>query len=199
MPARDELPIRSFVSRDEWRDWLEAEHALSIGVRLKLAKKGSGIGSVSYAEALETALCFGWIDGQRGRFDEMHFLVRFTPRRPRSVWSRINRESAEALIARGEIRPAGLREVEAARADGRWAAAYDGQRVATVPDDLQRALDEMPRAREFFATLNSRNRYAILYRIQTARKPETRAKRIEQFVAMLAEQRTVYPRGQSER
>ena len=198
MPG-DELPIRSFASREEWQAWLEAEHALSIGVRLKLAKKGSGIGSVSYAEALEAALCFGWIDGQRGRFDEMYFLVRFTPRRPRSVWSRINRENAEALIARGEMRPAGLREVEAARADGRWAAAYDGQRVATVPDDLQRALDEKPRAREFFATLDSRNRYAILFRIQTAKKPETRAKRIEQFVAMLAEQRTVYPRGQSER
>jgi uncharacterized protein YdeI (YjbR/CyaY-like superfamily) len=148
---------------------------------------------VSYAEAVEVALCFGWIDGQANRLDDDHWLQRFTPRRPRSKWSKINRDRAERLIERGEMSPAGLREVERAKADGRWEAAYDAPSTATIPDDLQRALDANDRAREFFETLNRTNRYAILYRIQDAKKPETRARRIEKYVAMLAEHTKIYP------
>ena len=141
--------------------------------------------SVSYAEALEVALCFGWIDSQKRGFDEECFLQRFTPRRPRGRWSRINREKAEALIEPGRMRPAGLAEVEAAKADGRWDAAYEGQRTAEVPADLQRELDARPAAREFFATLDSANRYAIVYRLGEAKKPETRERRLRKFVEML--------------
>jgi uncharacterized protein YdeI (YjbR/CyaY-like superfamily) len=185
--------IVSFATRDEWRAWLELEHARSDGVWLKLAKAGSGSESVSYAEALEVALCYGWIDGQKRGLDDRHWLQRFTPRKPRSRWSRINRDKATALIERGEMRPAGLREVEAARADGRWDAAYEGQRRATVPDDLQRALDAEPAAASFFETLDGANRYAILYRVQDAKKPETRARRIEKYVAMLAAGEKLHP------
>lgn len=173
--------------------WLEEHGEREAEVWLRFAKKGSGATTVTYDEALEQALCHGWIDGQVRRLDETHYLQRWTPRRPRSPWSRRNREKAEALIAAGRMRPAGLRQVEAARADGRWDAAYDGPAAATVPDDLQAALDASPAAERFFATLTGRNRYAILYRIQTARRPETRARRIREFVAMLAEGRTLYP------
>src|SRR4051794_19298341 len=137
---------------------------------LKIAKKGAPEPSVTYAEALELALCFGWIDSQKRGLDETHFLQRFTPRRPRGRWSRINREKAEALIAAGKLREAGRAEVEAAKADGRWDAAYDGQRTAAVPEDLQRELDADPAAREFFAGLDGANRYAILYRLDEAKK-----------------------------
>jgi uncharacterized protein YdeI (YjbR/CyaY-like superfamily) len=181
-----ELPIVSFVSREAWTVWLRAEHATSPGVWLKLAKRDSGFASVSYSEALDVALCFGWIDGQKRAHDESHWLQRFTPRGPRSRWSRINRDRAIALMERGEMQPAGLAQVEAAQADGRWEAAYEGARAATVPADLQAALDADPRAREFFATLDGANRYAILYRVQEAKRPETRARRIAKFVAMLA-------------
>jgi uncharacterized protein YdeI (YjbR/CyaY-like superfamily) len=187
--SSDALP---FASRDAWESWLDARHGDSDGVWLKIAKKDSGIESVTHPEALEAALCFGWIDGQRRALDEQHFLQRFTPRRPRSRWSRINRDKATELIETGRMRPAGLREVEAARADGRWDAAYDGQRTATVPEDLQRALDADERAAAFFATLSSQNRYAILYRVQDAKRPETRARRIERFVAMLREGRAIH-------
>jgi uncharacterized protein YdeI (YjbR/CyaY-like superfamily) len=162
-------------------------------VWLKIAKKGAGIDSVSYAEALEVALCYGWIDGQKGRFDDEHWLQRFTARKAASRWSKINRDKATELIERGEMRPAGLREVERAKADGRWDAAYAGQGTATVPDDLRRALDANDRARAFFATLDAANRYAILYRVQDAKKPETRARRIAKYVAMLAEHDTIHP------
>lgn len=162
-------------------------------MRVKIAKKASGIPSVTYAEALEVALCYGWIDGQRNRFDDQWFLQRFTPRRPRSNWSKVNCAKVERLMEEGRMRPPGLAEVERARADGRWAAAYDAPSTATVPDDLQRALDRNPAAAAFFATLNSQNRYAILYRIQDAKKPETRARRIEKFVAMLDEGTRIHP------
>jgi uncharacterized protein YdeI (YjbR/CyaY-like superfamily) len=188
-----ELPIVSFTTREKWRAWLEGEHATSDGVWLKIARSGSGSETVSYADALEVALCFGWIDGQKGKLDDDHWLQRFTPRKASSRWSRINRDKATALIERGEMQPAGLREVEAARADGRWDAAYEGQRTAAVPDDLQRALDANPAAAGFFATLDGRNRYAILYRVQDARKPETRARRIGKYVAMLAAGEKIYP------
>jgi uncharacterized protein YdeI (YjbR/CyaY-like superfamily) len=192
MPA-DDLPVLAFGSPQAWHDWLAGQHESSPGLWLKIAKKGAGSSTVSYAEALDCALCFGWIDGQKGRLDDEYWLQRFTPRKPRSKWSRINREKAEQLIAVGRMRPAGLREVEAARADGRWAAAYEGQATVTVPPDLERELDRNPAAREFFATLTGVNRYAILYRIQDAKRPETRARRIATFVQMLAEHKTLHP------
>jgi uncharacterized protein YdeI (YjbR/CyaY-like superfamily) len=181
----DDLPVLLFVSPLDLEAWLEDNHSGSEGIWLKIAKKDSGVQSVSYAEALELALCFGWIDSQKRGFDERHFLQRFTPRRPRGKWSQINREKAEGLIAAGAMRPTGLAEVEAAKADGRWDAAYAGQRTATVPEDLQRELDRNEAAREFFAGLDSANRYAILYRLDEAKKPETRERRLRKFVAML--------------
>ena len=181
----DELPITFFASRAQLEAWFDEHHAESDGIWLKIAKKDSGVTSVNYAEALELALCFGWIDSQKRGLDERHFLQRFTPRRPRGRWSRINREKAEGLISSGAMRPAGRSEVEAAKADGRWDAAYSGQRTAEVPEDLRRELDRSEAAREFFARLDSANRYAILYRLQEAKKPETRVRRLRKFVAML--------------
>ena len=192
MPAKDDLPILAFPSQEAWTDWLAAEHDSSTGVWLKFAKKGRGIPSVAYAEAVESALCYGWIDSQLRSLDADYYLQRFTPRTARSKWSKINRRKAEELIAAGAMRPAGLREVERARSDGRWAAAYDSPSTATVPDDLRQALDAEPAAAAFFATLDGANRYAILYRIQDAKRPETRRRRIEQLVAMLREGRTIH-------
>jgi uncharacterized protein YdeI (YjbR/CyaY-like superfamily) len=193
MTKKPELPTIPFASRDAWGAWLEEHHATANGLWLKIAKKGSGIDTVSLAEALEIALCYGWIDGQRKGLDGDFYLQKFTPRRPRSRWSKINREKAIELIERGEMRPAGLREVERAKADGRWDAAYDSPSTATVPDDLRRELERDPRAMSFFSTLNSANRYAILYQIQEAKRPETRARRIEKYVAMLAEGKKLHP------
>jgi uncharacterized protein YdeI (YjbR/CyaY-like superfamily) len=181
----DELPIHLFPEPDDLESWLEENHGSSEGVWLKIAKKGAQERSVNYAEALELVLCFGWIDSQKRGLDETHFLQRFTPRRPRGRWSKINREKAEALIAAGRVRPAGMAEIEAAKADGRWEAAYEGQRSAKVPPDLQRELDGNPAAAEFFASLDSANRYAIVYRLEEAKKPETRERRLRKFLAML--------------
>jgi uncharacterized protein YdeI (YjbR/CyaY-like superfamily) len=191
--AKADLPIIPFASRDAWGIWLASHHATSTGLWLKFAKKGSGIDTVTYDQAVEIALCYGWIDGQVRRLDDDYYLQLFTPRRPRSKWSKINRQRAMVLIVRGEMKPAGLREVERAKADGRWGAAYDAPSTATVPDDLRRELEKNEVAREFFATLDSRNRYAILYQIQDAKKPETRARRIEKYVAMLNEHTKPYP------
>jgi uncharacterized protein YdeI (YjbR/CyaY-like superfamily) len=191
--ANDGLPRIAFASCAEWEEWLEDNHAGSGGVWIEIAKKGTGIESVRYPEVLESALCFGWIDGRREPLDERRFLQRFTPRRPRSKWSRINREKAERLIAEGRMRPAGHAEVERARADGRWEAAYEGQKRIAVPDDLRRELDARPEAKAFFAELSSQNRYAILYRLQDAKRPETRAQRLSKFVAMLEAGETIYP------
>jgi uncharacterized protein YdeI (YjbR/CyaY-like superfamily) len=182
----DELPIRLFADPGALEAWLEENHdSCPAGLWLKIAKKGSGERSVTYAEALELALCFGWIDSQKRGFDEQYFLQRFTPRRPRGRWSQINREKAEALISAGRMRPAGQAEVEAAKADGRWDAAYAGQRTAEVPADLQRELDARPAAAEFFAGLDGANRYAVIYRLNDAKRPETRERRLRKFVAML--------------
>jgi uncharacterized protein YdeI (YjbR/CyaY-like superfamily) len=181
----DDPPILLFASSAAFEAWLEDNHADSAGLWLKIAKKGSGVASITYAEALELALCFGWIDSQKRSFDGKFFLQRFTPRRPRGKWSRINRDKAVELIDAGAMRPAGLAEVEAAKADGRWEAAYAGQRTATVPEDLQRELDRNVAAREFFATLDSANRYAILYRLEDAKKPQTRERRLRKYVGML--------------
>jgi uncharacterized protein YdeI (YjbR/CyaY-like superfamily) len=192
MTTRADLPVMPFASRDAWAAWLEEQHAASDGLWLKFAKKGSGLDSVTYAEAVEVALCYGWIDGQVRKLDEDYYLQRFTPRRARSKWSKINRQKATELIERGEMKPAGLREVERARADGRWDAAYDAPSTAQVPDDLLRELEKNQPAREFFETLDGRNRYAILYQIQDAKRPETRARRIEKYVAMLSEGKKIY-------
>jgi uncharacterized protein YdeI (YjbR/CyaY-like superfamily) len=184
----------SFADQESWRTWLADNHANTPeGVWLQIAKKASRIESVDHPEALDVALCFGWIDGQRKGLDETYFLQRFTPRRSRSIWSKINRTKVEALIASGDMQPAGLAEIERAKADGRWDAAYDGHRASTVPDDLAAAFADNAAAAAFFATLDSTNRYAILYRLQTAKKPETRARRLAQFVEMLSEQRTIHP------
>jgi uncharacterized protein YdeI (YjbR/CyaY-like superfamily) len=180
-----DLPILLFATPPDFEAWLEENHAGSDGFWLKIAKKGSGEVSISYAEGLELALCFGWIDSQKRGHDEKFFLQRFTPRRPRGRWSRINRDKAEELIAAKAMRPAGMAEVEAARADGRWEVAYEGARTAKVPEDLQRELDANQPAREFFASLDSSNRYAIVYRLNDAKKPETRERRLRKFVAML--------------
>ena len=189
----DHLPTIFLASAREWEEWLEANHATSPGVWLKIAKKDTGIESVRYPEVLESALCFGWIDGQREALDERYFLQRFTPRQPRSKWSKINREKAERLVPAGRMRPAGLAEVERAKADGRWEMAYESQSRIAVPDDLERELATRPQAKEFFFQLSSQNRYAILYRLQDAKKPETRARRLAKFVAMLEAGETIHP------
>jgi uncharacterized protein YdeI (YjbR/CyaY-like superfamily) len=188
----DDLLQLAFASDADWEAWLQEHHERSSGVWVKIAKKGSGIPTVAYPEVLDTALCFGWIDGHRKALDDLYFLQRFTPRRPRSRWSKINRDKAEALIAAGRMRPAGLAEVERAKADGRWAAAYEGQARIAVPDDLQAELDTRPEAAAFFAQLSSQNRYSILYRLQDAKRPETRARRLAQFVAMLEKGETIH-------
>ena len=162
------------------------------GVWLKTAKKGAPEPTISYAEALEEALCFGWIDGQKGPLDEHYWLQRFTPRKPGSKWSKINTEKAAALIETGRMQPAGLHEVERARADGRWDRAYASQATSAVPDDLRQALDANPAAAEFFETISRVNRYAILYRIHSVKRAETRARKIEQYVQMLAEHKTIH-------
>jgi uncharacterized protein YdeI (YjbR/CyaY-like superfamily) len=191
----DEPAAIAFASAREWEEWLEANHAVAAGVWVKIAKKGTGIESVRYPEVLESALCFGWIDARREALDDRYFLQRFTPRQPRSRWSTINRDTVERLTAAGRMRPAGLAEVERAKADGRWDAAYEGQRRAAVPDDLQRELDARPEAKAFFAGLTSQNRYAILYRLNDAKKPETRARRLATFVAMLEAGETIHPQA----
>jgi len=179
--------------QEAWLSWLRKNHATSSGVWLRIAKKGANARSVSYLQAVDAALCFGWIDGQKKGGDEGHWLQRFTPRSEKSIWSKINREKAMRLIALGQMDAAGIREVERAKRDGRWERAYDSPSGATIPPDFQAALDKTPKAKAFFATLDSRNRYAVLFRIQTARKAETRAKRIKQFTEMLSQQKKIYP------
>lgn len=187
------LPILAFAAAADWEAWLAAQPVTSPGLWLKLAKKGSGIASVSQPEAVEGALCHGWIDGQGQSLDERYWLLRFTPRKPRSKWSAINRAKALVLIKQDQMRPSGLAEIERAKADGRWDVAYPSPRQATVPDDLQRALKRAPKAQRLFDKLDSTNRYAILHRVHDAKKPETRAERIKKYVAMLARGETIYP------
>lgn len=191
--AAEHVETIGFETAEAFERWMEEHHASSPGFWLKLRKKAPGVVALDYAQALDVALCFGWIDGQKRAFDDSYWLQRFTPRRPRSRWSRINRDKADALIAEGRMRPSGLAEVERARADGRWAAAYEGARNASVPDDLAEALAAAPAAAEFFAALDSRNRFAILFHVQDAKRPETRARRIERYVAMLAEGQKPHP------
>lgn len=192
MGPAPELPVLAFPSPGDFEAWLDEHHATSPGVVIKLAKKASGIPSVTHDEAVKVALCFGWIDGQAKSIDETWWAQRFTPRRSRSRWSRRNCGFVEELVAAGRMRPAGLAEVERAKADGRWEAAYDSPATATVPDDFVAELDRHPGAKAFWAELNRTNRYAILYRIQDAKKPETRTRRIAQLIAMLDERRKLY-------
>ena len=186
----DEL---AFEDAAAFAAWLDSNHAASDGIWIRFAKKGSGIASVTYKEVLPVALAYGWIDGQVKRIDDDWYRQRWTPRRARSVWSKINRAAAEAMIERGEMKPAGLAEVERAKADGRWERAYDSPTTAAVPDDLRAALDADPAAAEFFAGLDANNRYAILHRVQNAKRPETRARRIAQFVGMCSRGETLHP------
>lgn len=193
MPSsKPDLPTKLFATPRAYESWLAKNHAKSTGLWLRIAKKDGARKSVTYAEALEISLCYGWIDGQKARGDDETWLQKFTPRTKRSIWSKINREKALALIEAGKMQPAGLREVERAKADGRWEAAYAGQRTAEVPDDLVAALAKNPVARRNFEGLNSVNRYAILFRIGNAKKAETRAKRIQQFVEMLERGETLH-------
>jgi uncharacterized protein YdeI (YjbR/CyaY-like superfamily) len=188
-----DLPVLEFPSQAEWTAWLEEHHAAAPGVWLRIAKKGAAEPTVTYQDALRAALCYGWIDGQKRPFDAAHWLQRFSPRSPRSRWSKRNTELAEQLTAQGAMRPAGLREIEAAKADGRWEAAYAGPRTASVPPDFERELSRRPRARAFFESLDSANRYAILYRLAEAKRPETRARRLETFVTMLEAGQKLHP------
>jgi len=188
-----DLPILPFASKKKWADWLAKQHDKSAGVWLKLAKKGSEIPSVTYDEAVDSALCYGWIDGQKKGFDDKYWLQKFTPRGARSIWSKINTEKAEKLIKSGEMKLAGLSAIELAKQDGRWDAAYESQKNISVPDDFQAELDKNPKAKAFFATLNGVNRYAILFRIHNAKKAETRVRRIQQFVEMLERGEKLYP------
>ena len=186
MPA-DDLPVLHVETATEWDAWLAVNHAESPGVWLRIAKKGGGVSSPTYAEAVEVGLAHGWIDSQKGRLDDDSYVQRFTQRRPGGPWSKINRGTAERLIAEGRMRPAGMNEVDAARADGRWERAYAGSATAEVPADLQAALDASPAAAAAFAALDRTNRFAVLYRIGSVKRPETRARKIADFVARLAE------------
>jgi len=187
------VPLLLRESPLDWEHWLEEHHASPHGVWLKIAKKDAGGISVSYAEALDAALCHGWIDGQKKPYDDTYWLQKFTPRRPRSVWSKVNTDKATRLIESGRMRPAGLREVDAAKRDGRWDAAYQSQSKVTVPDDFQLELERHPQAKAFFDTLNKLNRYAICHRIETAKRAETRKARIDRFIAMLLANEKLYP------
>jgi uncharacterized protein YdeI (YjbR/CyaY-like superfamily) len=191
--AASDMPIVEFPHQKGWAAWLDKNHDKSQGVWLRMAKKASGIPSVNYAEAVEVALCYGWIDGQGKSEGETTWRQKFTPRSKKSIWSKINRQKVLALIESGKMKPAGLAEIERAKADGRWEAAYDSPSAATVPPDFQAALDGNARAKAFFATLTGSNRYAVLFRIQTAKKAETRAKRIQQFIEMLEKHEKLHP------
>lgn len=182
-----------FADQKAWKSWLANNFASSAGVWLKLAKKLADLQSITYQQALDTALCYGWIDGQKKSGDKSFWLQKFTPRGPKSIWSKINRAKAKQLISGGSMQAPGLAAIERAKANGRWQAAYDSHRTATLPEDFRQALDHNYAAKAFFSTLNSQNRYAILFRIQTAKKIETRQKRIEQFIAMLKKKEKLYP------
>ncbi|GAB3122248.1 YdeI/OmpD-associated family protein [Glaciibacter psychrotolerans] len=189
-----ERDIIYFADENDWSGWLAVNGTDSPGVQIAIARKGSALPSVTYAEAVETALCFGWIDGRRTGLDETHYLQLFTPRRTRSIWSQINTERATTLIKSGRMMPAGLAEVERAKADGRWQAAYAPASTIQVPDDLTVALAAAPEATAVFENLDSTNRYAILFRIANVKRAETRARKIAEYVGMLGRGETIYPR-----
>src|SRR5438270_1649147 len=187
------LSIMLFETQQDWERWLTEHHTDTVGIWLKVAKKETGIPSINYSDALDSAICYGWIDGQKASFDDQYWLQKFTPRRPKSIWSKINCDRAIALVAQGRMQPAGLKQVELAKADGRWDKAYESQSKITIPADFQTELDQNPKAKDFFNTLNSINRYAILFRIHNAKKPETRTARINKFIEMLSNNQTIHP------
>lgn len=188
----DGLEVHSFIDGTAFEAWLEGVHGEAPGIWIAIAKKASGVKSVTYAEALDAALCFGWIDGQRRAHNETYFLQRFTPRRPRSPWSEINTEKAQVLIKAGRMRPAGQIQIDRAKENGRWDAAYKGSRTIEVPDLFQKELEADPKAAAFFATLTSQNRFAMLYRVEEAKRPETRERRVAKFIEMLRNGETHY-------
>jgi uncharacterized protein YdeI (YjbR/CyaY-like superfamily) len=192
-PAGSNLSVRLFKDKKSWTAWLDKNHLSSSGLWLRIAKKTAGVKSISYADALEVALSYGWIDGQKKTCDEATWLQKFTPRGPRSIWSTINREKAKELIKNGLMKPAGLKAIERAKENGQWVAAYDSQSKITLPEDLKAELDKNAKAKAFFATLNSANRYAILFRLQTAKKAETREKRLLKFIDMLEKNEKIHP------
>ena len=192
-PLAAELAIKMFKGPKEFETWLSTKHATCKGLWLRIAKKDSGLTSITYPEALDAALCYGWIDGQKKSHDEKSWLQRFTPRGPRSIWSKVNTQHTRRLIEQGRMKPAGQKAIDDAKKDGRWEAAYESQSKASVPEDLQAALNEDPEAKAFFATLESHNRYAVLFRVHGAKTPETRARRIAKFVAMLARREKLHP------
>jgi uncharacterized protein YdeI (YjbR/CyaY-like superfamily) len=195
--AGDDLPTLLFKSPRDWERWLDAHHDTSRGLWLKIGKGDAAPGTITYAQALEIALLFGWIDGQKGKLDAAFWLQKFTPRGPKSRWSQVNRAAALRLMKEGRMRPSGVSAIESAKADGRWAAAYEPQSRASVPDDLKNALASNKAAQTFFDALDGRNRYAILYRVNDAKKPETRMKRIATYVQMLARGETLHPQTPS--
>jgi len=187
------LPIMSFETQQDWERWLTEHHTGTKGIWLKIAKKETGILSVNYSEALDSALCYGWIDGQKASVDGQYWLQKFTPRRPKSIRSKVNCDKATELIAEGRMQPAGIRQVELAKADGRWESAYESQSKITIPADFQSELDKNQKAKDFFSALDSINRYAILFRIHSAKKPATRSARINKFIEMLSNNQKIYP------
>ena len=193
MESKDGLPVIAFATAAEWEAWLDANHASSKGLWAKIAKKGTGPTTTQYHELLDGALCYGWIDGQKGALDATWWLQKFTPRSKQSRWSQVNQAKVAALTAQGRMRPTGLAEVERAKADGRWEAAYEPPSKVTLPEDLQAALDADPALAEAWTKLNKTNRYAIAYRLRDAKRPETRARRLAEYLQMLREGRSLYP------
>ncbi|SFS67200.1 YdeI family protein [Paenibacillus sp. BC26] len=189
----NELPVMFFGEQQSLENWLENNHDTSPGIRLQITKKNSGAVTVSYDEALEIALCYGWVDSQKEKFDEKMWVQRFTPRRAKSIWSKINKDKAELLITSGRMKPSGFKAIEVAKKNGQWDKAYESQSIATIPEDFAIELERSVKAKAFYDTLNSQNKYAILFRIHNAKKQETRAKRIQQFVAMLEKGEKIYP------
>ena len=191
-PFTPDLPVKLFKTPDAWSKWLDANHAKSSGIWMRIAKKDADITSINYAEALDVALCYGWIDGQKRPLDASSWLQRFTPRGPRSLWSKVNTGKAQVLIDSGRMRPPGLAAIASAKASGRWESAYQPSSTATVPPELQAALDRNPKAKAFFETLRGANRYALIFRVSSAKKPETKAKRVADFVARLERGETLW-------
>jgi uncharacterized protein YdeI (YjbR/CyaY-like superfamily) len=187
-----DLPVKLFKTSDAWSKWLDANHAKSWGIWMRIAKKNADLTSIDYAEALDVALCYGWIDGQKRPLDTSSWLQRFTPRGPRSLWSKVNTGKAQVLIDSGRMRPPGLAAIAAAKASGRWESAYQPSSTAAVPPELQAALDRNPKAKSFFETLRGSNRYALIFRVSSARKPETKAKRVADFIARLERGETIF-------
>ena len=198
-PFTPDLPVKLFKSQDAWAKWLETNHAKSPGIWMRIAKKDGGLTSVNYAEALDVALCHGWIDGQKRPLDEASWLQRFTPRGARSMWSTINKGKTKTLIESGRMRPSGMAAIESAKADGRWDAAYGPSSTAEVPPELRAALDRSPKAKAFFETLRGANRYALIYRVHTAKKAETKAKRVADFIARLERGETIHQAAKKKR